>query len=228
MPANFFNSSIGKKMTMAVTGLILFLFVVVHMIGNLQIFLGQEALNAYAEMLQHLGEFLWAARAVLFVSLVTHIYLASRLTWENAHARPQQYVFKDTVQASYASRTMLMSGIIILLFIVYHLLHFTFGLTNPAYYQVIDAKGRHDVYSMAVMSFRQPLIALTYVAAMIPLAMHLGHGIQSLFQSLGINHPKFTPAIRRLSLVIAWLIFVGNSSIPLAAYFGLLKLPGGL
>lgn len=212
---------------MAATGLVLFGFVVVHMLGNLQIFLGPEALNGYAEKLESLGEWLWIARGVLLAALVVHVLTAISLTRENEAARPVKYARKEPVASSYASRTMAMSGVIVFLFIVYHLLHFTFGVTNPDLSHRIDAQGRHDVYSMVIMSFRQTAIAAVYVVAMFPLALHLSHGFQSLFQSLGVNHPKYTPAIRTASGLLALAVFAGNCSIAAACYFGALKLPGG-
>ncbi len=221
-------TSIGKKAIMALTGLALFGFVMIHMVGNLQIFLGQDALNGYAEFLESTGELLWVARAVLLSCLVLHVATAVMLSRENRAARPVRYAHEGTVQASYASRTMLMSGIIVFAFIVYHLLHFTLGkvhLEYTALHEILDSKGREDVYSMVVASFHNVWISAAYVGAMIPLCMHLSHGFQSLFQSLGLNHSKYTPLIRKASVAFAVLIFVGNTSIPLACLFDLVKIP---
>lgn len=211
---------------MAASGFILFGFVIVHMLGNLQIFLGPEALNAYAKKLVGMGTLLWIARGVLLGALVVHVLTAIVLSRENMAARPVQYGRKATVVSSYASRTMMMSGVVVFLFIVYHLLHFTYGVTNPELAHLADDKGRHDVYSMVVLSFRQKAIAIAYVAAMLPLALHLSHGFQSLFQSLGLNHPKYMPALRAASSFFGLVILVGNCVIPAACYFGALKLPG--
>jgi succinate dehydrogenase / fumarate reductase cytochrome b subunit len=221
-------TSIGKKAIMALTGLALFGFVMMHMIGNLQIFLGQDALNGYAEFLEDTGELLWVARAVLLSCLVLHVTTAVMLSRENRAARPVRYTHEGTVQASYASRTMLMSGLIVFAFIIYHLLHFTLGKVHPQYaalHEILDSKGREDVYSMVVASFHNVWISAAYVGAMIPLCMHLSHGFQSLFQSLGLNHSKYTPLIRKASLVFSLLIFAGNTSIPLACLFDLVKIP---
>ncbi len=223
-------TSIGKKAVMALTGLILFGFVMMHMVGNLQIFLGQDALNGYAEFLEDTGELLWVARGVLLTSLVIHVITAVMLTRENRAARPVGYAHEDTVQASYASRTMLMGGLIVFAFIVYHLLHFTLGKAHPQYSglrEILDPKGREDVYSMVVVSFHNVWISAAYVGAMIPLCMHLSHGFQSLFQSLGFNHAKYTPLIRKASIAFSALIFAGNTSIPLACLFDLVKIPAG-
>lgn len=210
-------------MIMAITGLALTLFVVVHMIGNLQIFAGPSFLNEYARILQSFIEFLWVARLLLLAALVLHITFAVWLTVENFRARPQKYVYEDTVQASYASRMMLLGGAIVFFFVAYHLLHFTFGTTNPDAFHHTDAHGRHDVYAMVVLSFRNPLIAVTYILAMIPLALHLSHGIQSAFQTLGMNHPKYTPIIQQIGKVAGLIIFIGNISIPIAALTHFLK-----
>lgn len=225
---SFFKSSIGKKICMAVTGFFLFGFVVVHMLGNLQIFLGPEALNGYAEKLLKMTELLWAARLFLLANLVVHVWMAVRLTAENRGARPVAYAHKKTVQASYASRTMMMSGLIVLAFVIYHLLHFTFGAVHPQYFNATDAAGRHDVYAMVVSSFRDPLVAGAYVLAMIPLCMHLSHGVQSLFQTLGLGQPKYRILIGRVSALAGVVIFIGNASIPAAVFFGLVRMPKGI
>lgn len=220
-------SSIGKKTVMAVTGGVLFGFVVLHMLGNLQVFLGQEALNAYAKKLQDMAPVLWAARAFLLASLVLHVAFAIRLTFENRRARPKPYLYNDTVQASYASRTMMMTGLIVLFFTIYHLLHFTFGVTNPDLFHLVDAKGRHDVYSMVVSSFRNPWISASYVIAMIPLCVHLSHGLSSALQTLGLNRARPHFLYANIGNLMGLAIFIGNSSIPLAALLGLLKIPVG-
>lgn len=220
---HFVSSSIGKKVVVAVTGLVLFGFVIVHMLGNLQVFLGREALNAYAEKLRHLGPFLWLARAVLLAALVAHVVVAARLSRENRAARPVRYRREATVQASYASRTMLMSGAITFLFVVYHLAHFTFGRVHPEYFHRVDALGRHDVYAMVVGSFGDPWVSAAYIAAMLPLAMHLSHGASSLFQSLGLNHPKYAPCVRGAGVAVALVVLAGNCSIPLAVLAGVVR-----
>ena len=226
MTSSALGTSVGKKTVMAVTGLILFGFVIVHMLGNLQIFLGREALNSYAEHLEELGPLLWVARAVLLAALIAHVYTAARLTYENSQARPIGYAHKDTVQASYASRTMMMSGVIVFLFIVYHLLHFTFCVTQPGFKNLLDAGGDRDVYAMVILGFQSVPVSVVYVLAMLALAFHLSHGVQSLFQTLGFNHPNATPFIRTASVGFGLLVLFGNSSIPLAVLSGVLRAPG--
>ncbi len=213
---------------MAVTGLALFLFVIVHMLGNLQIFLGREVLNGYAEHLKELPALLWPARIFLLCALVLHIFTSLSLAIENKKARPVAYAQKNTVQASYASRTMVVSGSLIFLFIVYHLLHFTFGLTHPQYYHLTDSQGRHDVYSMVILSFRDLWVSGFYVVAMAVLCTHLSHGVQSLFQSLGLSNEHTAPFFQKMALTAAIIIFLGNASIPAAALLGFLKLPPGV
>lgn len=217
------GSSVGKKFLMAVTGVFLFGFVVAHMLGNLQIFWGPKALNEYAEHLQNLPALLWPARVFLLGTLVLHVSVSISLAIDNRRARPISYACGATVQASYASRSMVMSGLIVLAFLVYHLLNFTFGVTHPQFFSLVDENGRRDVYSMVVLSFREPVVSGAYVAAMGLLCLHLSHGLSSLFQSLGLANERTMPLFKRAGVVIAILIFIGNCSIPAAAYFGVLK-----
>ncbi len=222
----FFNSSLGKKVVMALTGLILFGFVLAHMLGNLQIFMGRQALNDYAEHLANLPYLLWPARLTLLSSLIAHVLTAICLTRENRKARPVPYANSETLEASYASRTMMMSGIIVFLFIVYHLLHFTLGVVHHEAYLMMDEKGRHDVYSMVVLSFQNIWVSISYVIAMAALCFHLSHGLRSFPQSLGVNTQKNIRVFNAFAVAFSWLIFLGNSSIPLAVLSGLIKLPG--
>ena len=212
---------------MASTGALLFGFVVVHMLGNLQIFLGQDVFNDYAKHLQELPMLLWPARAVLLILLITHIAVAINLACENRAARPDRYKYYGTIQASYASRTMVFSGIIVSLFIVYHLLHFTFGKVQPQFFEMTDAKGREDIYAMVVHSFRNVYVSASYIAAMAVLCWHLRHGLQSMFQSVGWSSEKTAPCFEKFAVATSLLIFLGNCSIPAAILLGLVKLPGG-
>ncbi|MBI3783245.1 MAG: succinate dehydrogenase cytochrome b subunit [Deltaproteobacteria bacterium] len=220
-----FDSTVGMKWLMGITGLFLTLFVFVHMLGNLQVYLGPDALNTYAETLQHLGELLWVARVGLFTIFVVHIVSAIRLSQLNRSARPQGYAVITPQVSRYASRTMLMGGLIVLGFVVYHLMHFTLGLVSPEQFHLQDAKGRHDVYAMVVIGFRQPLIAFSYILAMVPLMLHLQHGASSFFQSLGLNYPKYNNLFRAVGPVLSAIIFIGNCSIPLAILAGLVPYP---
>jgi succinate dehydrogenase / fumarate reductase cytochrome b subunit len=223
--ANIFASSVGKKFIMAITGMALFLFVVLHLLGNLQVFLGPEAINRYGNLLQTTPEILWPARIILLVLVVLHIWAAIQVSTENRAARPQPYAHYEVVAASYASRTMLMSGLIILAFIIYHLLHFTvqlraINLTGRNFAQLEDAKHQHDVFAMMVLGFRSPVVSIFYIIGMFLLFMHLSHGVGAMFQSLGWKSPAYAPVIARFASVISWLIFLGYISIPIAIYMG--------
>jgi len=221
------GSSLGLKYVMAATGVGLFGFVVAHLTGNLLIYRGPEALNAYAQGLQSLGPLLWAARAGLLVLFVTHVVTALMLTTSNRRARPIAYACQNTVKASYASRTMPMSGLIVLAFIGYHLAHFTMHWVGGDIGAYEDALGRHDVYKMVVLGFQNPVSAGLYIAAMVLLGLHMSHGLSSLFQSLGLRHRLATPLINRAGPVLAWSLALANISMPVAVLTGFISLAGG-
>ena len=210
---------------MAVSGGALFLFVVGHLLGNLQIFLGPEAINRYGHFLQSNKEILWPARIGLLVMVVLHIWSAVKLSAENKKARPVPYANWSPTVASYASRTMLMSGLIIAAFIIYHLLHFTVqakavNFTGQDFVALHDASGRHDVFRMMVAGFSNPLVSGFYVVAMGLLCLHLSHGISAMFQSVGLKDSAYGPVIDRFAKVASWLIFLGYISIPIAVVCG--------
>jgi succinate dehydrogenase / fumarate reductase cytochrome b subunit len=214
--AIFYQSVIGKKIIMALTGFILSGFVMGHMIGNLQLFAGPEKLNHYAELLQGLGGALWIIRGVLLLSVGLHIAMAIQLTLLKWEARPNAYVKKASIASTYASRTMIWSGPIVGAFLIYHLLHFTTGQAHPEF-----IKG--DVYRNVVTGFQNPAVALFYMIANILLAIHLYHGVWSMFQSLGVAHPRYTPILRNVAMVYGYIIGIGNVSMPLAVLAGLVK-----
>ena len=213
---------------MAISGLVLFLFVVGHMLGNLQVFLGPETINEYGHFLQTKPELVWAARIGLLVMVFIHIWSAIKLSAENRAARPEGYGEYKPVGSSYASRTMLVSGLVILAFIIYHLLHFTvqteginFASTN--FRTLHDAKQRHDIYNMLVIGFSQPLVSIFYIVSMALLSLHLSHGLSSMFQSLGWKNKKYGKCIDRFALIAAAVLIVGYSAIPIAVMTGVLK-----
>lgn len=215
--SQFYAAPIGKKAVMAVTGLILFGFVIGHLVGNLQVFLGPEKLDAYGELLHANPGLLWTARIILLISVALHIIAAIQLTALKNAARPQGYASKwKPTDSSYASRTMMWSGPIIAAFIVYHLMHFTFGNAHPDFQYL-------KVYHNVVTGFSQPLVSIVYIVAMILLGMHLYHGAWSMFQSLGISHPRWTPAIKNFAKVSTAFIVIGNCSIPLSVLLGIIK-----
>ncbi len=221
------RSSIGIKLIVAVTGGILLLFVFGHMVGNLQIFLGQDALNTYAERLRIIPELLYAVRLGLLVTAVVHVVLTIYLALQNNQARPIAYERKEVIKATLSSRTTVFTGLVILAFVLYHLMHFTWRVTNPEYSLLKDSLGRFDVYSMVILSFQNVFVTAAYVVAMLLLGYHLSHGIGSLCQTLGWNTPKTRPFFERLSVTVATIIVVGNISIPVSILLGLVKLPGG-
>jgi succinate dehydrogenase / fumarate reductase, cytochrome b subunit len=214
----FWETTLGKKAVMAVTGVILFGFVVGHLIGNLQIYLPPEHINAYALWLRSVPLLLWGARITLLVAVTLHIW-ASFVLWSlQRAARPVAYVKKVNEHSTYASRTMMWSGPIVLAFVIFHLLHFTFGVVHPGGPFV-----EHDVYNNVVTGFQFWPVSVFYIIAMILLCYHLYHGLWSMFQSLGFSHPVYTPWLRLGAKVVAILIAVGNISIPVAAMIGFIK-----
>jgi succinate dehydrogenase / fumarate reductase cytochrome b subunit len=213
VPQHFYSSTTGKKAAMAVSGCILFLFVAGHLIGNLQIFEGPEKLNRYAVLLRSMPALLWSVRTVLLGMVLLHIWSSAQLAARNISARPVGYGMKKATGSSYPSRTMYWSGPIILAFVIYHLLDFTFGKVNPRFEP-------GNVYGNVVASFQALPVAAFYILAMLLLCLHLYHGLWSMFQSLGIAHPRYTPMLRRGAAVVAALIAVGNISIPVAVLSG--------
>jgi succinate dehydrogenase / fumarate reductase cytochrome b subunit len=215
-----FDTTIGKKAVMAVTGLILFGFLIGHMLGNLQIYLGPETLNGYAEKLQSMGPLLWAVRAVLGLSLLLHVWMVVDLYAKSLAARPVAYRVTQSVATNYAAKTMWLSGIVILLFVLYHLAHFTFpGIAMGQYEH--DTHGQ--VYLNVINGFSVPWVTALYVAAQLFLWAHLYHGAWSLLQTLGLNHPRYNERSRTVAKLVAAVIVVGNISIPVAVLAGVVK-----
>ena len=225
---DFWRSSIGGKATMAVTGLLLFGFVVAHLLGNLQLLKGADAINNYAKMLHDLGPLLWVARIGLLVVFVLHVATAIRLSRANKAARPVAYAKGATMQATMASRSMVLSGLTVGAFLVYHLAHFTFGAVHGARaakaLEVANAPWNgHNVHAMVTGSFADPLVVTLYVAAQVVLFLHLSHGVQSLAQTLGFHHGRYTPMVRSLSVVLALAIAGGNGFLALSVLLGIVK-----
>jgi succinate dehydrogenase / fumarate reductase cytochrome b subunit len=213
----------------ALTGLVLFGFVVGHLIGNLQIFLGSpEPINRYGAFLQGLGELLWAVRLGLLIMLVLHVVYTIKLRAENRAARGTHYAVTQRRATSPAARWMLLSGLMVLCFIIFHLLHFTVqvpavNMVGQNFETLHDAQGRHDVYRMMILGFSNPVASAFYVVAVGLLALHLNHGIMSMFQTLGLNSGKLRPLWEKGGPTLAWLIFLGYASIPVAIFAGLVK-----
>jgi succinate dehydrogenase / fumarate reductase, cytochrome b subunit len=231
MIKRIFQSSVGKKYVMAVTGLVLFVFVIGHLAGNLQFFLGREAINRYGNLLQTNPELIWPVRFVLLGMLVLHIWAAIQVTLENKAARPVGYAVYQPLAASVASRHMFIGGLIVFVFIVYHLLHYTvevqyLNLTGRSFAAFMEAlpgqvpSERHDIYKMMVVGFSNPLVSGFYILGLALLGLHLSHGASSMFQSLGWKNDAYRPFLDKAAQVIAVLLFVGYSSIPISILCG--------
>lgn len=216
-----FSDSIGRKAVVAVTGLFMVLFIITHLLGNSTIFAGPDGINAYAEKLRGLGPFVLVFRIFMAAMLVVHVIFAVLLTLENRTAKPGKYAVKKMLKTTFAGETMIWTGLLLLAFIVYHLLQFTLHIT-PDVVLGNDAKNRSDVFTMVFTSFRVTPIALAYVAAMVTLFLHLSHGIQSIFQTFGLNNDKTMPQFSLLGKLLSALFLVGYSAIPVLILAGIL------
>ena len=214
----FYGSMIGKKVVMGVTGLIGIGFVILHSLGNLLVFRGPDALNSYSHFLKSTGELLWTLRIVLIVAVVLHVIAAVQLTLQSRAARPIGYVKQDPQAATIASRTMRWGGMLLLVFIVVHILHFTTGTIRPSGFF-----SHQDVYANVVTSFRVWWVTLFYVVAMIALGFHLFHGAWSSVRSIGVSPPSPEPFHHRVSLVLAILIWAGFTAVPVAVFTGVVR-----
>ena len=219
----FYQSSIGKKYVVAVTALLLILYVLGHLVGNLQIYLGPDKINAYAKFLHDLGPILWVVRVILLAAFVIHIVATIQLAQENRLAKPQKYAVAGYQRSTMASRTMIVSGLIVLCFVIYHLLQFTLQVTDPEFREVHDSIGRHDVYRMLILGFRQPLVSLFYIIALFLLTTHLSHGFASVVQTLGINNRKIANFVSTGGQTLAWVVFAGYISIPVTILLGIIR-----
>jgi succinate dehydrogenase / fumarate reductase, cytochrome b subunit len=224
---SFWDAAIGKKVVMAVTGVLLFGYVVAHLLGNLQIYsANRDQINIYAAFLHNPANtgLLWGARCVLLAAVGLHILSSVQLWNLKRAARPVGYVKKADVPASYAARTMMWSGPIVGAFITFHILHLTAGaVPGLAIREIAGDPTRPDVRANVIAGFSNPLVAGFYILAMILLCTHLFHGLWSMFQSLGISHPRYTPLLKKAAAVVAILICLGNISIPISVLLGLVN-----
>lgn len=218
------SSSVGKKITMAVSGLVLYGFVVVHMLGNLKVYMGKAEFNHYAEGLRSFGapffahgQLLWVLRIILLASLLVHIAAVVKLAGQSKAARKHSYKKFDGLEFSYASRTMLWGGLLLLAFVIYHLMHLTFGNAHPRFIP-------GDAYNNFVAGFQQWPVSLAYIAAMIPLGMHMYHGFWSMLQTLGVNNPKYNKMRRPIALILSLIVVLLNISFPVSVLLGFVKL----
>jgi succinate dehydrogenase / fumarate reductase cytochrome b subunit len=221
---DFYRSALGKKYVMAITGIVFMLYVLLHMVGNLKMFYGPEELNEYSEFLRNIlypalphSGFLWLFRLVLIVSLVLHVHATYALTVMNRRARPTKYQApRHYVAANFASRTMRWSGVIVLLFLAWHLADLTWGWANPDFVY-------GDVYHNVVSSLEQVPVAVFYIVANLALGLHLYHGAWSIFQSLGFNNPRFNPWRRWFAVAFTAVVVIGNVSFPIAVQLGVVS-----
>jgi succinate dehydrogenase / fumarate reductase, cytochrome b subunit len=217
------HASIGSKVIVALTGLALVGFVVFHMLGNLQIFEGREALNGYAAFLRDMPILLWTARAGLLALAVVHVWTALKLAIKNRQARPVGYAMKGYRQASLASRTMAISGTLLLLFIIFHLLHLTVGVVDRSFTEGLDLRGQRDVYGKMIHAFGNPFWVSLYLAGQVVLGLHVRHAVTSSFQTFGLEHPALNRMFQAAGPAVALLVVLGNVVIVLAVWFGVVR-----
>ncbi len=217
------NSSVGRKMLVAVTGQFMVLFIIVHVLGNSTLFFG--GLNAYALKLHSLPLLVWITRILMGSALAVHVIFSIQVTLENWTSNPDSYAMTKYQRSTFASRNMIWTGAVIGTFLVFHLLHFTFQVINPAFAASanMDALGRPDVTLMVISGFQHFVSSFIYIAAMIALALHLFHGIQSSFQTLGINSERAMPYVTKAGSVASIILFLGYIAIPVIILLGLLK-----
>ena len=214
-------TSLGSKVLIALSGLVLAGFVVFHMLGNLQVFQGPDALNAYAALLRDMPIALWTVRLTLLAIVAGHIAFSVRLAIDNHRARPVGYVTHRYRRASLASRTMALTGTLLALFIVFHLVHLTAGWLDPSVHNRLDVRGHRDVFGNVVHAFQNPLLVVIYLVAQAALGLHLSHALSGSFQTLGMEHPMLDRLFRGAGPLIAIVVVVGNVAIVLAIAFGL-------
>lgn len=220
----FYEASIGKKVVMAVTGVILFGYVLGQLLGNLQIYSpNPEQINNYAKFLHSHAILLWVVRTFLLLAVGLHITASVQLWLLKQKARPDGYVKKDDVPTSYAARTMIWSGPIIAAFVIFHVLHLTTGSIGALPLHYVGTSTEMDVRTNVILGFQHPAVALFYIIAMALLCLHLHHGLWSMFQSVGLNHPRYTPILKKFAAIFAWFIALGNISIPVSVLAGWLK-----
>ena len=218
------QSSVGRKIIMAVTGFVLVAFVCVHLLGNSSIFIGADAINAYAQKLHSLGPFVWVFRLVMLTAFAIHIFFGIQLTLENRAATPEKNVQIKRLKTGFGAETMIVSGLVMLAFVIYHLLHFTVRVTNPEIYVPLGDHGMVDVFVMMVNGFSSALSVIIYVIGLGFLFLHVSHGFQSLFQTLGLSNDKSLPFMEMVSKLVGVVLLVGYISIPMLIVFGLVKI----
>jgi succinate dehydrogenase / fumarate reductase, cytochrome b subunit len=221
--SSYITSSVAKKYIMALTGIPLMLFIFGHMLGNLQIFIGADALNNYAATLQGLGGFLWVIRITLFALFITHAILSSILYVENKIARPVSYHKPATVVATLTSRTMIITGLIVVCFLVFHIFHYTVQSVDPSFKHLFDSQGRHDVYTMLIQGFSNSSITSIYLLGVVLLGAHIHHAASSALQSLGLMNHKYAKVLNIIGPIMGIIVAVGYAVVPLCVLFKVLR-----
>ncbi|MBC7977405.1 MAG: succinate dehydrogenase cytochrome b subunit [Myxococcales bacterium] len=222
-PSPPWRSTIGLKVMMAVSGVVLVGFAVGHMLGHLKMFEGRDAYNAYAEFLQGLGAIKWAVRLGLLAAVALHIYCGIALSLRNRRARPVRYEAQRLQRATPYGRAMLLTGVAFVAFLLYHLAHFTLGWVHPEYFDGRDALGRPDVYANFVLSFQEPAITVLYLVATVAVSMHVAHAASSMLRTLGLSSGRWRAACERLGPALGILLMVGFAIVPLACLLGWLE-----
>jgi len=207
---------VGRKIIMSITGLAMSFYVVTHLLGNISLFSGPDGINAYAKMLHSLGPLLWIVRLIMVAALGLHMVFGIQLTLENRTSRAQKYAVNKHLSATAAGKNMIWTGLLIALYLGYHLLHFTVQVITPEFSasRNLDALGRPDVFSMVVHSFRSTVVSIVYVAAMAAVGLHLSHGLQSMVQTLGLNNERTLPVMVKIGAAAALVLFLGYVAIP--------------
>lgn len=218
------QSSVGRKIIMAVTGIVLVGFVCVHLLGNSSMFVGADAINAYAQKLHSLGPFVWVFRLVMLVAFALHIAFGIQLTLENKAATPEANVQVKRLKTGFGAETMIVSGLVMLAFVIYHLLQFTVQVPGMGVYEMNEATQMVNVYTMVVAGFKSVLPVIIYLAGMFFLFLHVSHGFQSLFQTLGLCNDKSLPVTGMVSKLVGFVLLLGYIAIPLSIVFGYIKL----
>lgn len=222
---HMFESTVGRKIVMSVTGLALSAFILVHLLGNFTLYSGSDGINAYSATLHRFGAVILVFRLVMLTMFSLHVLYGIQLTFENRAAKPQAYAVRKDLASTFAGKNMIWTGLLIAAFLIYHLLHFTFQITDPeiAAGRHMDAMGRPDVFMMVILSFRKSFVSAGYIFFLAALGLHLSHSIQSSLQTLGLHSETTFPLILRGGTLVAILIFLGFISFPLVVLTGLLK-----
>lgn len=217
------KSSVGKKLIMAITGQLMFLFIVFHLIGNTSLYFSW--INTYAKHLHDLWPLVWIVRLVMITLLSLHLVFGIQLTLENRSAKPDAYAIKKSLRATFASKNMIWTGLIIAGFLLYHLLHFTFQVVHPEMSAKLntDVMGLPDLFSMIVFGFQNFFILSLYIASLIALTLHLVHGLQSSFQTMGLNTDQTQPVIAKAGVIASLILLIGYASIPVVIFIGIVK-----